>query len=81
MFNDMQFTRQQRKLSVFLLFLCCFAVRRVFIVRSSKSDNGATIKKYFASILCTLFTRLIDDSSPHSLAMVCLSRFSTFLCR
>jgi hypothetical protein len=36
----------------FSLFLCSWREkreRRVFIVRSSESDNGATIKKYFAS--------------------------------
>lgn len=46
-------------------------------MRSSKSDNGETIKKYFASIPCTLFTRLIDDSSPHSLAMVSSTSLSS----
>lgn len=59
MFNDMQFTRQQR--SVLFLFLAIlfsffFCCAWVFIVRSSESDNGATIKKYFTSILCTLFS-------------------------
>lgn len=45
--------QDSRAKNVGVLFFSIFVflhTRRVFIVRSSESDNGATIKKYFASI-------------------------------